>query len=122
MTNQRTSFVSTRNRSRAMAGGGTWNRNQNLVAFTPLAKLGPVSHAVLIIVLVAFLGLFYLTQLTKTGSFGYELNDVNQTRTDLIAEQDDLKIENARLQSLAAVQNSAMAANMTNPVSTSYAE
>lgn len=123
MTRQRTEFVSMRGRSRAgVSVAGGWNRNQNLTAYASSVKLGPISHTVLIVLLIAFLGLLYLTQLTKTSTFGYEMNDINQTRAQLAAEQDDLKIENARLQSLTRIQNSPVAAAMTNPASVTYAE
>ena len=122
MVRQRTEFVSTRGRARAVAGGGSWNRNQNLTAYASSIKLGPISHAVLIILLIAFLGLLYLTQLTKTSTFGYEMNDINQIRTQLAAEQDDLKIENARLESISRVQSSSVATAMSTPVDVVYAE
>jgi len=122
MTRKRTEFVSIRHRTRVTAGAGAWGRNQNLTAFASPVKLGPISHAVLIILLIAFLGLLYLTQLTKTSTFGYEMNEIDQARTQLAAEQSDLKIENARLQSLTRVQSSSVAASMTNPVDISYAE
>ncbi|MCL1877031.1 hypothetical protein FWF74_03300 [Candidatus Saccharibacteria bacterium] len=122
MLKQRTEFISTRGRARAMAGGGSWNRNQNLTVYASSIKLGPISHAVLIILLIAFLGLLYLTQLTKTSTFGYEMNSINQVRAQLAAEQDDLKIENARLESLSRVQSSSVAAAMTAPVDVVHAD
>lgn len=122
MTRKRTEFVSMRGRTRAAASVGAMNRNQNLTSYVSSIKLGPISHMVLIVLLIAFLGLLYLTQLTKTSTFGYEMNKIDETRNELIAEQSDLKIENARLQSLIRVQNSSVAAAMTEPVSTSYAD
>ncbi|MDR0957351.1 MAG: hypothetical protein LBM09_02105 [Candidatus Nomurabacteria bacterium] len=122
MTRQRTEFVSMRGRSHSAAGASGWNRNQNLTAYISPVKLGPISHTVLIVLLIAFLGLLYLTQLTKTSTFGYEMNDINQAREQLAAEQDDLKIENARLQSLTRIQNSTVATTMSNPVDVAYAE
>jgi hypothetical protein len=122
MTNQRTNFVSTRNRAVAGNAAASWGRNKNLVAFQAGQKLGPVAHTVLIVLLIAFLGLLYLTQLTKTSTFGYRMNDIDQKKTQLAAEQDDLKVENARLQSLSRVQNSSVAAAMTTATDTSYTE
>ncbi len=122
MTTQRTQFVSTRSRAGASANNASWGRNQNLAVFQNGRKLGPVAHTVLVVLLVAFLGLLYLTQLTKTSTFGYKLNEINSEKTQLVAAQDDLKIENARLQSLARVQSSTVASTMATPTDTSYAE
>ena len=122
MNRQRSEFISTRQRPRGSSRTAALSRNQNLTAFMPSAKLGPVSHTVLVVLLVAFLGLMYLTQLTRTSAFAYEMNEVNQIQAQLTAEHDDLRIENARLQSLTRVQQSAVAAEMTTPVSITYAE
>ena len=61
-------------------------------------------------------------QLSKTGSYSYEINDINQKKTQLAAEQDNLKVENARLQSLNNIKNSEVAKAMVAPASTNYAE
>ncbi len=87
----------------------------------PSAKLGPVAQAVIVALMIALLGLLYLTQLTKTSSFGYEMNEIDDRKTELVAERDDLKVENARLQSLSTVKNSSVAASMTSPSSVDYA-
>lgn len=119
-------FVSTRAGMRAYvnagASGGNWGRNQNLVEYNNGAKLGPIANIVIIILLVALLGIFYVTQVSKTGSYGYELNDINEKKSELAAEQDNLKVENARLQALSNIKNSGAATAMTSPVSTDYAE
>jgi hypothetical protein len=124
MTTPRTQFVSTRQKGRALAGagGGSFGRNQNLTPFASGAKLGPIANAVLIALLVAFLGLLYLTQLTKTGSFSYEINKIDDQKTQLAAEQDNLKVENARLQSLSRIKDSDVAAAMTTPTDVTSAE
>lgn len=124
MTSRGRQFVSTRPSVRAYAGAGSgnWGRNQNLVEYQSGAKLGPIANTVVIVLLIAFLGLLYLTQLSKTGSYSYELNDINEKKTELAAEQDNLEVENARLQSLANIKNSDTAQAMTNPASTDYAE
>ena len=122
MTSSRQQFVSTRPSARAYAGAGNWGRNQNLVEYKSGVKIGPVMNMVVIVLLCARMGLLYLTQLSKTGSYGYELNDINERKTELAAEQDNLKVENARLQSLNTIKNSEVAKAMTTPVSTDYAE
>lgn len=124
MTSSRRQFVSTRQSVRAYAGAGaaSWGRNQNLVEYKTGVKLGPIANIVIIVLLCALLGLVYLTQLSKTGSYSYEINDINQKKSELAAEQDNLKVENARLQSLSSVKNSEVAKAMTTPASTDYAE
>lgn len=74
-----------------------------------------------IVLLIALLGVLYLTQLSKTGSYSYEQNKINQRKSDLVAEQDNLKVENARLQSLANIKNSTVAKAMAAPATTDYA-
>ena len=121
MTTPRTEFVSVRRRQLATANGA-WGRNQNLTPFSSGAKLGPVANAVIIVLLIALLGLLYLTQLTKTSSFSYQMNSINDQKAQLTAEQDNLKVENARLQSLSRVKSSEVAAAMTTPVDTTSAQ
>lgn len=111
MTTRKTQFVSTR--ARATAGG--WALNQNLTPFSGVQKLGPVANFVIVALLVVLMGLLYLSQLTKTGSFSYEINRINEQKTELAAEQDNLKVENARLRSINRIQSSEVAAGMTTP-------
>ncbi|HEX6258425.1 MAG TPA: hypothetical protein VFZ48_03020 [Candidatus Saccharimonadales bacterium] len=95
-----------------------WRRNQNTVAFKPVAKLGPVTHTVLVALMIAVLGLIYLTQITKTSTYGYELSDLDAKRTELISQKSDLEVENARLQALERVEASSVARALTAPAST----
>ena len=121
MTSSRQQFVSVRPSMRAYAGVSNWGRNQNLVEYRSNVKLGPTANVVVIVLLIALLGVLYLTQLSKTGSYSYEQNKINQRKSDLVAEQDNLKVENARLQSLANIKNSTVAKAMTAPATTDYA-
>ena len=98
-----------------------WRRNQNTVTFVPSVTLGPVAHTVLVALMIAVLGLIYLTQVTKTSTYGYQLDGLETKRSELLAERQDLENENARLQALERVKNSSVAANMREPVSTEYA-
>jgi hypothetical protein len=98
-----------------------FRRNQNSVRFKLPQTLGPVSHAVLIVVMLAVLGLIYLTQITKTSTFGYQLNDLNAKKKQLISQNRDLEVESARLQALERVQQSNVAKSMTSPENTDFA-
>lgn len=83
------------------------SRNRNSVSFrTKTRALGPVSNTIVLIVLACLLGLLYLTQVTKTNAFGYEINSLQQKQAQLSSEHDDLEVESARLQSLSRAQNS----------------
>lgn len=97
-----------------------WRRNQNTVAFRVQRGLGPVTNTVLVILLLSVLGLIYLTQITKTSTYGYELNDLEQKRTALLSEKADLQVESARLEALDRVRQSSVAQNMATPEQTDY--
>ena len=106
----------------AIGSGRSMRRNQNTVRFNSSRSLGPIAHTVLISLLLAVLGLIYLTQITKTSTYGYEINSLETKRTELLAEKQDLEVENARLQALERVQNSDVAKALSNPSATSYTQ
>lgn len=88
-------------------------RNQNSVSFrTETRTLGPVSNTIVLIVLACLLGFAYLTQVTKTNSFGYQINDLQQQQAQLTTENQNLQVAAARMESLNRVQNSSIAKNM----------
>ncbi len=63
----------------AMSRRNYGRRNQNTVSFTAKAQsLGPVSNTIILLVLACLIGLLYLTQVTKTNSFGYTINHLKQ--------------------------------------------
>ena len=88
-------------------------RNQNSVSFRATTRtLGPVSNTIILIVLACLLGLLYLTQVTKTNAYGYQINGLQEQQAKLAAQHDDLEVASARLQSLAHVQASDAAKNL----------
>lgn len=94
-------------------------RNQNAVDFRNRSvRLGPISNTVMLIVLACLLGLLYLTQVTKTNAYGYQVNSLTEQQAQLRSEHDDLEVASARLQSLDRVRASAQATAMA-PVSPS---
>ncbi len=97
-------------------------RNQNSTKFKSDVKLGPVAHTVLVALMIAVLGLIYLTQATKTSAFGYESQGLESEIAELSAKKSDLEVQNARLTSLAQVKNSSVASAMVAPESTDYTE
>jgi len=99
---------------------GNWNRNQNTVAFASNIKLGPVTHTVLVALMITVLGLIYLTQATRATGYDYEAQKIDDKIADLTTQKTDLEVENARLTALESVQNSSVAKNMTKPAQTDY--
>lgn len=100
----------------------SWRRNQNTIRHQFNSKLGPVSQVVIIALLLCVLGVIYLMQVTKTSSYGYQINDLKQQQEELLTQQSELKIENARLQALERVKQSKVAEAMTAPVKTDYVQ
>ena len=94
---------------------GYARRNQNSVNFTSAAKtLGPVSNSVILIVLACLIGLLYLTQVTKTNSYGYTINSLQSQQNQLQSEKSNLEVSAARAQSLDRVASSDQAKNMVS--------
>jgi cell division protein FtsL len=88
-------------------------RNQNSVSFrAETRRLGPVSNTIVLIVLACLLGFAYLTQVTRTNAFGYQINGLQQQQTQLQTENQNLQVAAARLQALSRVQTSAVAKSL----------
>jgi hypothetical protein len=105
------------------AGRGQYamRRNQNTTRFSVKEKaIGPVSNTIILIVLACLLGLLYLTQVTKTNAFGYQINSLNKEQQSLKQEHDELEVASARLQAIDRVKNSEPASQLvaTAPTTT----
>src|SRR3954467_5871435 len=88
-------------------------RGQNSVTFKVTDKrLGPVSNTIVLIVLACLLGLLYLTQVTKTNAYSYQINDLKQQQSKLQEQHRDLTVASARLQSVERVAASQEAVAM----------
>jgi cell division protein FtsL len=101
---------------------GSLSRNRNSVAYASAIKLGPVTHTVLIALMLTVLGLIYLTQATKATSYDYAIQGIDTEIAELSVQKNDLEVENARLSSLESIENSTVAKNMEAPSDVSYAE
>ena len=89
------------------------NRNQNAVDFRRgTGKLGPISNTVILIILACLLGLLYLTQVTKTDAYGYQIDKLQTQTSQLKQENEDLVLASAQMQSLDRVQSSPQATAM----------
>lgn len=101
--------------SLAMSRGRYQMRNQNSVSFRVTARtLGPVSNTIVLIVLACLLGLLYLTQVTKTNAYGYQINSLQEQQSSLKSQHSDLEVSSARLQSLDRAKTSAAAKNLVS--------
>ncbi len=76
----------------------------------------------IVVVLVSFMGMLYLSQVTKTNTYGYKVSTLTQKETTLKREKADLELEAVRLQSLERVKNSQVAQNLQPVQPTAYAQ
>ncbi len=95
-------------------------RNQNSVTFKQESlRLGPVSNAVVLIVLACLLGLVYLTQVTKTNAYSYQIRNLQTEQTSLKDERDELEVAAARLQALDTIKSSPQVQSLVSVAPTS---
>lgn len=88
-------------------------RNQNAISLRRHdRKLGPMSNTIILVILACLLGLLYLTQVTKTDTYGYQINSLQQEQTQLQTQHDELSVTAARLQAVARVQTSSVASTL----------
>ncbi|HSX28137.1 MAG TPA: hypothetical protein VLF60_01665 [Candidatus Saccharimonadales bacterium] len=98
-----------------------WRRNQNTVRHQiEKGGLGPVAHVVLIALMLCVLGLIYLTQITKTSTYGYEIQKLQSQKTALADQKQVLQVEAARLQALDQVKKGSV--GMVQPANTDYVQ
>jgi len=99
------------------------SRNQNSTSFQDHAKtIGPISNTIILIVLACLLGLLYLTQVTKTNTFSYQINSLQAQQTQLQTQHDQLEVDSTRLQSIERVANSTTAQQLANVSPTAAVE
>lgn len=90
-------------------------RNQNSISFKQESlRLGPVSNAVVLVVLACLLGLVYLTQVTKTNAYSYQIKNLQNEQSSLKEQRDELEVAAARLQALDTIKNSPQAAALVS--------
>ena len=100
--------------------GNSFARNHNTVRHTK-RSLGSISQIVIVSMLTLAFGLIYVAEGTKATGFDYEISSVETEITEMNARKDDLAVEKARLTSIAAAKNSAIAATMESSNVTGYA-
>jgi hypothetical protein len=88
-------------------------RNQYLNVNTErVRRLGPISSTIAIIALSCVLFLLYLTQVTKTSTYSYQVSELSGQQTQLQEEHAQLEVESARLQALERVKTSQVAQSL----------
>lgn len=96
-------------------------RNRNTVRHMP-KTLGSLSLAGIFGGMVLIVGLIYVTQGTRATSYDYELSGIEAEIDELSAKREDLAVERARLTSIAASEQSTVAANMAEAGVSGYAD
>ena len=112
MSNQPTYYNSRRQQN--------YSRNQNTTRFASAVKLGPVTHTIMVALMILVLGLIYVTQATRTTGYDYQAQKIDSQIADLNEQKSELEVESARLTALETVKNSTVAREMTTPASTQY--
>lgn len=96
-------------------------KNQNTVSFArEKTSLGPVSNAIIVLVITCLIGMIYLTQVTKTNAFSYQIDRLEQQQSQLKEDQKDLELKAARMRSIDSetVANAADELVSTQPTAT----
>jgi len=72
-------------------------------------------------ILVLIVGLIYVAQGTQATNYDYELSAIEDEIAELEAKKEDLAVEKARLTSIAASEESTVAAGMADASVSGYA-
>ena len=90
-----------------------YQRNHNIVTVGVMKTgLGPISNVIAVILIICLLGLLYLTQVTKTNTLGYNINNLTTQQQQLKEQYASLQVQASRQQGLDKVQNSSVATAM----------
>ncbi len=86
----------------------SFRKNRNTVSYNGgLSKLGPVSNMVVVFILLSLIGLLYLSQITKTNNYSYEIDELENKYNQELKLNQSLKQDAARLRSIQRVANAA---------------
>ena len=106
--------------TRRMNTTNSFVRNRNTVRHTK-KSLGSISQIVIVSMLTLVFGLIYVAEGTKATSFDYEISSVESEISEMNAKKEDLAVEKARLNSVAAAKSSTVAASMEDATVAGYA-
>jgi hypothetical protein len=83
-------------------------------------RIGPVSLQFATVVLIALASLFYLTQSGRVSDKSFQLRELEAKKDVLSTQNDRLRLEAARLQSLQELKNSQVVKDMVAPARIDY--
>ena len=83
---------------------------------------GPITNALFLAAVLAVMGLIYLTQITKTSVFGFEVSELKEQKKTLEQTNQSLRIEAARLQAIERIKSSEVAGSLTDVDKLTFAE
>ena len=105
----------------ANAVNSGYSRNRNTVRHQARG-IGRISAIAILVIEVFMIGLFYVSEQSKVTTYDYKMSAMDAQIANLEAERDDLKVEQARLNSIAKNTKSTVAANMEAAQVAGYAE
>lgn len=105
----------------ANAVNSGYSRNRNTVRHQARG-IGRISAIAILVIEVFMIGLFYVSEQSKVTTYDYKMSAMDAQIANLEAERDDLKVEQARLKSIAKNAKSTVAANMETAQVAGYAE
>ncbi|MCL5407737.1 MAG: hypothetical protein M1429_04575 [Patescibacteria group bacterium] len=75
-------------------------------------KVGPVSLKFITVALLAIAALFYLAQSAQSSTFKYKIMELEDQKSKVQTDVNQLEVESARLKSLNEIKNSTQAMNL----------
>ena len=75
-------------------------------------KVGPLTFKFITIALLTIAALFYLAQSAQSSTFKYKIMALEDQKTKVEADINQLEVESARLKSLTEIKNNAAAMNL----------
>jgi len=72
---------------------------------SPNISVGPISFKFILIAILCVLGLMFIGQSNESSLKGYRIRDLEETKNRLIAENEKLGVEAARLKALGVIEN-----------------
>lgn len=92
------------------------NKN-NIVHSTRKSGVGPATNTIVLVLLACLLTVIYLSQVTRTNSYSYQLDGLTTEKTQLQEEYASLEVESAKLESVERIRQSQVATELVNPAS-----
>ena len=97
------------------SSSASWMRNRNAVRHDSKRQLGPISHIIILALIVCLIGLLALTQSAKVVEYDLGIAATNNEISDLQAKRDALAVENAKITAAAADEDTnSVASTMVN--------